>query len=76
MDAVIADFRLEFERHKKLADRATSTLADDAFFHSPGQVNSAAVVVKHLAGNLASRWTEFLTTTARNRPAIAMRNLF
>ena len=35
---------------------------DDAFFRTPGpQANSAAILVKHLAGNLQSRWTDFLT---------------
>jgi uncharacterized damage-inducible protein DinB len=35
---------------------------DDAFFASPGPAtNSIAIVVKHMAGNLRSRWTNFLT---------------
>jgi uncharacterized damage-inducible protein DinB len=58
----LSDLQHEFQRHKGLADRALAQLDDEAFFHAPGAVNSAAVIVKHLAGNLASRWTDFLTT--------------
>ncbi len=53
----------EFQKHKNLADRALAQLTDDAFFQKPGdKVNAVAAIVKHLAGNLTSRWTEFLTT--------------
>ena len=62
MDANVSDFKREFERHKKLADQALASLSDEAFFQAPGPVNSEAVIVKHLAGNLTSRWTDFLTT--------------
>jgi hypothetical protein len=59
----IRDFRHEFQRHKDLADRAMSPLKDQMFFHVPGdRVNSIALIVKHVAGNLRSRWTDFLTT--------------
>jgi len=52
----------EFRRHKELSDRAIARLSDEAFFHRPSEaVNSVALVVKHLAGNLRSRWTDFLT---------------
>jgi hypothetical protein len=38
-------------------------LNDDQFFHRPGTlVNPIALIVKHLAGNMISRWTDFLTT--------------
>jgi len=62
MTKVISDLQHEFQRHKQLADRALAQLDDDAFFDAPGPVNPAAVIVKHLAGNLASRWTDFLKT--------------
>jgi uncharacterized damage-inducible protein DinB len=53
----------EFRRHKNLAERAMSELPDEDFFHKPAEhVNSAATIVKHLAGNLFSRWTDFLTS--------------
>jgi uncharacterized damage-inducible protein DinB len=60
---LLQDLVHEFHRHKSLADRATSALDDAAFFHRPAdQVNPIALIVKHLAGNLKSRWTDFLTT--------------
>ena len=62
MTTLISDLIAEFQRHKKLADRALAQLDDEAFFHAPGTVNSAALIVKHLAGNFASRWTDFLAT--------------
>ena len=38
-------------------------MGDDAFFQAPNaDANSAAILVKHMAGNLKSRWTDFLTT--------------
>src|SRR5262245_15961243 len=63
MNGLIADLRHEFQRHKDLADRAMSQLDDQAFVRRPEQsVNPVALIVKHLAGNLQSRWTDFLTT--------------
>jgi uncharacterized damage-inducible protein DinB len=60
---ILNDLAHEFHRHKRLADRAIAGLTDDAFFHRPaGHVNPIAVIVKHLAGNLTSRWTDFLNT--------------
>jgi hypothetical protein len=58
-----ADLRHEFQRHKSLADRAMAQLEDREFFLRPGPlVNPVALIVKHLGGNMASRWTDFLTT--------------
>jgi hypothetical protein len=63
MDAFIADIRHEFARHKKLADEAMAQVDDEAFFRKPCEaVNSLAIIVKHVGGNLLSRWTDFLTT--------------
>ena len=63
MSDLIADIRHEFRRHKELADRAIAGLDDESFFRVPApQVNSIAIIVKHLAGNLRSRWAEFLTS--------------
>jgi hypothetical protein len=63
MDDLLADLRHEFRRHKEMAERAMSELDDHDFFHRPGElVNPVALIVKHLAGNMASRWTDFLTT--------------
>jgi uncharacterized damage-inducible protein DinB len=59
----VADLRHEFRRHKELADRAMSQLDERDFVRRPAEsVNSVALIAKHLAGNLLSRWTDFLTS--------------
>jgi uncharacterized damage-inducible protein DinB len=46
-----------------LAEKAMGALADEAFFRRPAEnVNSVALIVKHLGGNLRSRWTDFLAS--------------
>src|SRR5262249_32847031 len=53
----------EFKRLKSLADDATSQISDEQFFAAPAPGdNSIAVIVKHVGGNLVSRWTDFLTS--------------
>jgi uncharacterized damage-inducible protein DinB len=48
---------------KDLADRAIAQLDTDDFHWTPHEEsNSIAVIVKHVAGNMRSRWTDFLTT--------------
>jgi len=60
---LLADFEAEFRKHKGLADKALPAVDDAAFFARPGEaVNPVALIVKHLAGNRRSRWTDFLTT--------------
>lgn len=49
--------------YKGLADRAMAQLSDAELLQALGpEENSIAIIVKHLAGNLRSRWTDFLTT--------------
>jgi hypothetical protein len=53
----------EFEQLKSLGDRALAQLSPESFFAAPrGGDNSVAVILKHVGGNLLSRWTDFLTT--------------
>jgi Protein of unknown function (DUF1572) len=54
---------LEFKRLKDLGDRAIAQLGDQELNNplAPGG-NSVAVIVRHLAGNMRSRWTDFLTS--------------
>jgi len=52
-----------FEANKKLVDRAVAQLTDEQLRTSlDSNTNSIAVIMKHVAGNLCSRWTDFLTT--------------
>lgn len=49
--------------HKRLADSAIAQLSDEQFLATPGpEDNSVAVIVKHVAGSLRSRFTDFLTS--------------
>ena len=64
----------EFKRMKGLAGGAFVQVTPEQFFATPsGDDNSIAVIVKHVGGNLLSRWTDFLTTDGekpdRNRDA-------
>jgi uncharacterized damage-inducible protein DinB len=58
-DAAIASFQY----HKNLADRAIAQV-DDAALRRPldEHTNSIAVIMKHVGGNLRSRWTDFLAS--------------
>src|SRR5262245_39513773 len=68
----MADFLADYLRdvigvyrtHKGYADGALRQLDDDAAYFRPlgERAHSVAVVVKHVAGNLRSRWRDFLTT--------------
>jgi len=53
----------EFHLLKKQAERAIEQLSDEQMFATlDAESNSVAVLVKHLAGNMRSRWTDFLTS--------------
>lgn len=64
--------RKQFEYYKMLGDKTFSQLKDESLFWQYNQdSNSIATIVKHLWGNMLSRWTDFLTTDgekeSRNR---------
>ena len=59
LDDAIASFRA----YKKLAEKSLDQTTDEEFFATiDEESNSLAVLVKHLAGNMLSRWTDFLTS--------------
>ena len=50
-----------FHYYKKLAERAKEQVTDEQLFAVlDGEMNSIAIIVKHLVGNMRSRWTDFL----------------
>lgn len=52
-----------FRYYKKLAERAMEQVADEHLFTTlDAESTSIAIIVKHMTGNMRSRWTEFLTT--------------
>jgi Protein of unknown function (DUF1572) len=59
----LADALRTFRDYKKLAERAIAQVSDEDFFRTIDEAsNSIAVNVKHIAGNMLSRWSDFLTT--------------
>lgn len=53
----------EFKGLKSLGDRTFAQIKDEDFFWAPDdESNSIAIIVRHLSGNMISRWTDFLTT--------------
>jgi uncharacterized damage-inducible protein DinB len=59
----VADSIELFRHYKKLADRAIAQLADGQLFRAlDSESNSIAIIIKHMAGNMRSRWTSFLTS--------------
>jgi hypothetical protein len=71
----LEEITFSFRKQKEWADKAfTQVQADSDFFRKPGEFsNSIAAILKHVAGNLASRWRDFLTSDGekpdRNRDA-------
>jgi hypothetical protein len=63
LELYLEEVRREFRSLKRLAEKSLAQVSDSDFFEAldPGS-NSAAVLVKHLAGNLRSRWRDFLTS--------------
>lgn len=58
----LEDSRAVFASYKKLGERAMAQAADEQLFTAiDEEANSIAIVVKHMAGNMLSRWTDFLT---------------
>jgi hypothetical protein len=59
----LTDALQTFRDYKKLAERAFAQISDEDFFRAlDKESNSIAVNMKHMAGNMLSRWTDFLTT--------------
>lgn len=57
------DIRASFSAYKKLAEKALAQIKDEEYFVTlDAESNSIAIIMKHMAGNMISRWTDFLTT--------------
>ena len=53
----------ELRKYKAFAERAAAQVEDEAWFRTlDPEGNSIALVMKHMTGNMRSRWTDFLTT--------------
>ena len=59
----LAEARRNFHQYKRLAEKAFGQLHHDHWFIClDPEANSIALIVKHIAGNMRSRFTDFLTT--------------
>jgi uncharacterized damage-inducible protein DinB len=57
------EITLRFRNDKGMVEKAIAQLTDDELSKRPApSFNSVAVIMQHIAGNLISRWTDFLTT--------------
>ncbi len=71
-DSYLKDSITIFRYYKRLGENAIAQCPDAGLLAElDEQSNSIAIIVKHLAGNMMSRWTDFLTTdgekSSRNR---------
>jgi hypothetical protein len=61
----LQDSLMLFRQYKKLAEGALAQLPNperDIFYQPDKESNSIAIIMKHMAGNMRSRWRDFLTT--------------
>jgi hypothetical protein len=59
----LTDSQALFRQYKKMGEAAMAQVSDEQLFAPlDSESNSIAVIVKHMAGNMRSRWTDFLTT--------------
>lgn len=62
MSSYLNSARKQFEYYKSLGDKTFQQLTEEQIFWHPNEENnSVAIIVKHIAGNMLSRWTNFLT---------------
>src|SRR4029453_10087180 len=63
MRSIVGSIEGEYRRYKALAEGAVAQMADaDLTAPGPGGANSVAVILAHIAGNLESRFSDFLTS--------------
>jgi hypothetical protein len=61
--AYLDEARRSFRGYKRLTEGALAQLQDADFFYTPDpESNSVALIVKHMSGNMRSRFIDFLTT--------------
>ncbi|XMO85778.1 DUF1572 family protein [Algibacter sp. AS12] len=62
MESYLESVIKQFEYYKSLGDKTFKQLSfDDMLWQSDEDANSIAILAKHMAGNMRSRWTNFLT---------------
>ena len=62
-NSYLADSLDVFRNYKKLAEKAMAQITDEQLGTAlDPEMNSIAIIVKHMAGNMRSRWTDFLNS--------------
>ncbi len=60
---IINDIITQYKYYKQLGDRTFAQVPDEGLFYAPhAEANNIVTLVKHLRGNMLSRWTDFLTS--------------
>lgn len=63
MEAYLDNIKKLFDYYKSLGEKAIGRLTSEELAYRPNQnSNSIAVIIKHMRGNMLSRWSDFLTT--------------
>ena len=63
MEGYLKGVRKQFEYYRFLGDKTMAQLSEKQLFYKINdEANSIATIIKHLHGNMLSRWTDFLTT--------------
>lgn len=63
MHSYLPSIKKQFKYYKSLGDKTFAQVTDEQLLYQcNGESNSIAIIVKHIAGNMLSRWTSFLTT--------------
>ncbi|MDX1942902.1 MAG: DUF1572 domain-containing protein [Saprospiraceae bacterium] len=63
MESYLSSVKKQFQYYKSLADKAMTQISDVQLDWQPNEAsNSIAIIVKHMVGNMLSRWTDFLTS--------------
>ena len=61
--AYLEEVRKNFRGYKRMAEAALAQVQETELFYQPdSESNNLAVIVKHVGGNLRSRWVDFLTS--------------
>jgi len=63
MNSYLTSVKKQFKYYKSLGDKTFAQVPDEHLFYQYNdESNSIAIIVKHIVGNMLSRWTDFLTT--------------
>ncbi|MFZ4544675.1 MAG: DUF1572 family protein [Saprospiraceae bacterium] len=63
MNSYLSSVKKQFEYYRRLGEKAVEQMSDEALFYQYNEEsNSVATIIKHLHGNMLSRWTDFLNS--------------